>query len=119
MLEADRISMTSDLRSTSTVVEPGADRSASAFAKSPPFTGLLVKGAGGFDLTLLRGLQRLRSANPSAEVRGLIMVASAAWGAMVTRGVTNRQIALDCLSTRPVPSASQDVRAGFLFGGFW
>jgi hypothetical protein len=39
--------------------------------------------------------------------------------AAVSRGVTNQQIALDCLSTRPVPSASQDVRAGFLFGGLW
>ncbi len=119
MLEADRISMTTDLRSTLTVVAPSADRSAAAFAKSPPFTGLLVNRAGGFDLTLLRGLHRLRSTNPSAEVRGRIMIASAALGAMVTRGVTNRQIALDCLSTRPVPSASQDVRAGFLFGGCW
>lgn len=126
MLEAEQISITGDFRLTSTVVAQGTDRSAAACAKSPPFTSLLVEGWGGFDLTLSRDLNRLRCADPSAEVQGAsgaalwpIMFERAAWGSKVTRGVTNRQIALDCLSTRPVPSASRDVRAGFLFVGCW
>lgn len=131
MVEAIQVSRsTGGVRSRPKVAAPHSRRQAAALLESSPFTDRLVKSACGFDVTHLPGFRMLRADDPGAEApleasiagRPTVIEIAALSGSFSTRlirGVTNRQFSLDCLLTRPVPSASQDVRAGFLFGGSW
>lgn len=98
-------------------------------AESAPSKSAPLSGRWGFNVALLAGFRGFGVGDPfsgAQQEAGVFMRFSiferrsleGDHGVRVTQGVTNRQFALHCLSTRPVPSASQDVRAGFLFGGF-
>lgn len=130
MAEIDPVSQTGCVRLRLKAAAPSSGRQSAVFAGSAPFTSYLVKGRWGFDVSLLPGFRGLGAGDLIAEAQQeagasirfrMFQRASLEGdrGVRVTQGVTNRRFALDCLSTRPVPSASQDVRAGFLFGGSW